>query len=339
MKSTFKTLFYIKGKQLRKNGLAAIMVRITIDGKIAQFSSKIEIEPELWDAKLGRAIGKGANISKINRLLDNIRGMISVHYTSLMSSNGYALPERIKNTFLGLEDTSHTLISFFNQFNEQYKQKIGISGSHTTFTRYELTKQRVIDFMKHRHRVSDMPMKEITTIFVEDFYLYIRNQTTCNNNSAMKFMQRLRAVIQYAKNSGLNFVDPFANFKVSFERVDRAYLEQNEIDTIYKKKFSNKRLEQVRDMFIFSCYTGLSYIDLCNLTAEDIRVAFDGHTWITKKRGKTGVSFNVRLLDIPKDILDKYKGYNKNDKLLPVISNQKIRYSGACPPTISMVIR
>lgn len=132
----------------------------------------------------------------------------------------------------------------------------------------------------------------------------------------------LRAYI--CKNSGLNFVDPFGSFKFSFDKVDRGYLNQDEIDLIYNKEFSSARLTQVRDMFIFSCYTGLSYIDLCNLTKEDIKLAFDGKLWIMIKREKTGVDSNVPLLEIPKQILAKYEGKMKGGKLLPVISNQKM---------------
>ena len=140
----------------------------------------------------------------------------------------------------------------------------------------------------------------------------------------MKFVQRFHSVLIYAKNSGLNFVDPFGSFKFSFDKVDRGYLNQDEIDLIYNKEFSSARLAQVRDMFIFSCYTGLSYIDLCNLTKEDIKLAFDGKLWIMIKREKTGVDSNVPLLEIPKQILAKYEDKMKDGKLLPVISNQKM---------------
>lgn len=178
--------------------------------------------------------------------------------------------------------------------------------------------------MKGKYHVTDKQVHEINTIFVESFYLYLRNTAQIANNTAMKFVQRFRTVLNYAKNSGLDFIDPFANYKFNFEKVDRGYLEQEEIDHIYNKKFASKRLEQVRDMFIFSCYTGLSYIDLCNLAPDNIKTGFDGKLWIMTKREKTGVDSNIPLLEIPFQILKKYEGRTKNGKLPPVISNQKM---------------
>uniref|UniRef100_UPI00359F42FE site-specific integrase n=1 Tax=Prevotella heparinolytica TaxID=28113 RepID=UPI00359F42FE len=126
------------------------------------------------------------------------------------------------------------------------------------------------------------------------------------------------------KNTGLVTADPFGSYRVRFERTDRDYLTMEEITTIYNHEFSSKRLEQVRDLFIFSCYTALSYIDVCELRQEDIRTGFDGNLWIVRKRHKTNVTATVRLLDIPKAILEKYKDKLPNGKILPVISNQKM---------------
>ena len=241
-----------------------------------------------------------------------------------MNVKGYALPEQIRNAFLGLEEKEKTLVTYFSQFNGQYKQKVGTTATQKTYSRYELTKQRLLDFMKGKYHVSDMPVRELNTVFIENFYLYLRNACGINNNTAMKFVQRFRTVLSYARNTGLDFIDPFANYKFNFDRVDRGYLEQAEIDKIYNKAFASKRLEQVKDMFIFSCYTGLSYIDLCNLTAENIRTGFDGRLWIMTKREKTGIDSNIPLLEIPRQILEKYEGKLKDGKLLPVISNQKM---------------
>ena len=140
----------------------------------------------------------------------------------------------------------------------------------------------------------------------------------------MKFVQRFRTVVNFAKNTGLVTADPFGSYRVRFERTDRDYLTMEEITTIYNHEFSSKRLEQVRDLFIFSCYTALSYIDVCELRQEDIRTGFDGNLWIIRKRHKTNVTSTVRLLDIPKAILEKYKDKLPNGKILPVISNQKM---------------
>lgn len=327
MKSTFKILFYLKKNEPKKNGHVTIMIRVTVDGSNTQFSSKLDIHPDNWDISKGQAkTGKGYSPKNavLNNLLDTIRAETTVHYNRLMSVKGYALPEQIRNALLGFDEKEKTLITYFTQFNDQYKQKVGTTATQKTYTRYELTKQRLIDFMKERYHISDTPVRELNTVFIENFYLYLRNTCDISNNTAMKFVQRFRTVLNYARNTGLDFIDPFANYKFNFERVDRGYLEQSEIDRLYNKEFTSKRLEQVRDMFLFSCYCGLSYIDLCNLTSENIKTGFDGKLWIMTKREKTGVDSNIPLLEIPRQILQKYEGKFKDGKLLPVISNQKM---------------
>lgn len=327
MKSTFRILFYLKKNEPKKNGHVTIMIRITVDGSNTQFSSKLDIHPDDWDVSKGQAkIGKGYSTknSALNLLLETVKSELTVQYNRLMNVKGYALPEQIRNAFLGLEEKEKTLISYFSQFNEQYKQKVGTTATQKTYSRYELTKQRLTDFMREKYRVSDVQVRELNTVFIDNFYLYLRNTCAISNNTAMKFVQRFRTVLNYARNTGLDFIDPFANYNFNFERVDRGYLEQPEIDKIYNREFTSKRLEQVRDMFIFSCYTGLSYIDLCNLTPDNIKTGFDGKLWIMTRREKTGIDSNIPLLEIPRHILAKYEGILKDGKLLPVISNQKM---------------
>jgi site-specific recombinase XerD len=134
----------------------------------------------------------------------------------------------------------------------------------------------------------------------------------------------LRTVILIARNNGWINADPFANYKFSLEKCEREYLTQKELEAIMNKSFSIKRLEQVRDIFIFSCFSGLAYVDVKNLSDKNIRTSFDGNVWIMGKRHKTDVSFTIPLLNVPKTILEKYKGILPNSELLPVISNQKM---------------
>ncbi len=324
MRSTFNVLFYIKRNEPKKDGRVVIMVRITINGIRSQFSSKLLVQPEQWDNKNERVKGLVAEARNLNRLLENIRSSLNVHYNKFMSIDGHVTPERLKNIFLGLEEQEQTIISFFDKYNDQYKLKVGMTSTHKTYTRYLLTRERLVEFMKQRYNLSDMLIKEMTVSFIDEFYLYIRNNTECNHNSSLKFLQRFRTILYFAKNNGLSFNDPFGSFRFRYDKVNRGYLDQDELDILYTKKFPSVRLSQVRDIFIFSCYTGLAYVDVFELTEDKIRKAFDGHLWIMTKRQKTDVNTNVRLLDIPLAILEKYKGKQKNGKVLPVISNQKI---------------
>ncbi len=242
MKSTFNILFYVKRNEPKKDGSVVIMVRITIKGVRSQFSSKLLVQPGQWDSKLEKAKGQTAEIRNLNRLLDNIRATLNMHYTKLMAIDGYVSPERLRNIFLGYEEEEKTIISYFDKFNEQYKQKVGTTATRTTYTRYLLTRERLVEFMKERYNLSDISIKEITVSFVDDFYLYVRNHTECSHNSTLKFLQRLRTVLYYAKNSGLVFNDPFSNFRFRFDKVNRGYLDQDELDILYAKKLPSARL-------------------------------------------------------------------------------------------------
>ncbi len=326
MKSTFRVLFYLRKNEVNKSGNSSIMVRITVNGEQVQFSSKLQIKPELWDTKNGKAVGKGAESMKTNRLLEAISAKANELYHKQLSEYGYVLPEKIKNIILGVDsDRRKMLLEHFDEYNEFYVLKIGKDTSQITANRYKLTKLRLQEFLKAEYNLSDIPVFELTPVFVEKFFLFLRNTHNCSNNTALKFIQRFRAVFYYIKNTGADIkINPFGSFKFRTTKVVREILTQEELDIIYKKEFLTERLGQVRDIFIFMCYTGFSYIDVAQLTEENIKTAFDGNQWVMTKRQKTSVPSNIRLLEIPLAIIEKYRGQQANGKLFPICSNQKM---------------
>lgn len=324
MRNTFKVLFFVKRNAVKKTGKAPIIARITVDQAKTQFYTQLEIAPDQWDVPRGKATGRGPEAQQINSLLDDVRMAVQKQYHSLLETDGYVTAERVRDAYLGKTEKTRTILEFFAQHNEQYLQKVKMDPTNKTYWRYELTRRRLEEFIKYKYSVSDMPLKDINVLFVENFLLFNENVHGCNHNTAMKFVQRLRTVVNFAKNTGMLFIDPFGNFKVKFERTDRGYLTMEEIMAIYHHTFPSRRLEQVRDLFVFSCFTALSYIDVCELQPDDISTGFDGNLWIIRKRHKTKVTASIRLLDIPIAILKKYKGKLPNGKLLPVISNQRV---------------
>lgn len=326
MKSTFRVLFYLRKNEVNKSGNSSIMVRITVNGEQVQFSSKLQIKPEFWDTKNGKALGRSAESMNINRLLDAISVKANELYHKHLSEYGYVLPEKIKNIILGVDsDRRKMLLEHFAEHNEFYVLKVGKDTSQITANRYKLTRLRLQEFLKAEYNLSDIPVFELTPVFVEKFFLFLRDTHNCSNNTALKFIQRFRAVFYYIKNTGADIkINPFGSFKFRTTKVVREVLSQDEIDIIYKKEFLTERLEQVRDIFIFMCYTGLSYIDVTQLTEDNIQTAFDGHQWIMTSRQKTNVPSNIRLLEVPLAIIKKYSGQQANGRLFPVCSNQKM---------------
>ena len=324
MKSTFRVLFYVKRNAQRKNGNAPIVARITVDGKIVQFSTKLEIAPEQWNTELGRAVGRSAEIQHVNTLLDEIRAAVNRIYHEIKRRDSVVTAEKVKNEFLGLSEDNKTLLELFARHNEDVFKLVGISKSKATYQKYEVTRRHLAEFIRSRYNLSDISLKEINNLFINDFEVYLMGTAGCGANTTAKFMQFFKRIILIARNNGWIHADPFSNYKIRIARVDRGYLTQEEIERIMDKKFATKRLEQVRDIFVFSCFCGLAYIDVKNLRETNIRQSFDGGWWIMGKREKTGVHFNIPLLDIPKKILEKYKGTLPDGGLLPVLSNQKM---------------
>jgi len=323
MKSTFRVLFYVKKDKQKANGNYPIMCRITVDGEASRFNTKVDVKPENWNAKTGKAFGRSPEITRVNKLLDEINASLHRIYHETQRQE-QVTAEKMKNCFLGITEKHDTILELFQKHNEDVKSLIGISKSAATYQKYEVTRKHITNFISSKYHVSDIALKSINNMFITDFEVYLMTVAKCGHNTTAKFMQFFKRIIIIARNNGMIPTDPFANYKIRLKKVDRGYLTEEEISKILKKKFASDRLEQVRDIFIFSCFTGLSYIDLKNLLGSHIRTSFDGNLWIMTKRQKTNTPVNVPLLKIPLMILDKYKDKLPNGKVLPVISNQKL---------------
>lgn len=324
MRSTFRILFFVKRDKQKSDGTLPIMCRITIDGQASRFNTKVSINPTIWDAKASIVRGRSKEAIEVNSLLDTIKTSIYNVYHDLLTKENNVNAERVKNIFLGFEIKHQTVLELFQRHNDDVAKLVGISKSKETLQKYEVARKRMADFIKEYYHVSDISLKEVNHMFLHNFQIYLMTTCKCKENTTAKFLQRFRTIIIMAKNNGWIHVDPFANFKIRFKKTDRGYLTQQEIDIIMQKEFASERLERVKDIFIFSCFCGLAYIDVKNLREENIRTSFDGGTWIIGKREKTGVSYSVPLLDIPKQIIEKYSGKLPDNKVLPVMSNQKM---------------
>lgn len=324
MRSTFRVLFFLKRDKQKANGNVPLFCRITINKEEARFGMKKDINPAIWDVKAGRAVGRTSEVVEINSLIDKTKSALFNVYNDILMSDVNVTAEKVKNHFLGGTTKHHNLIELFNRHNEDVKKLIGISKSKATYQKYEVTKKHLANFIKEKYNLSDISFKEINHLFLTDFEVYLLTSCGCNSNTTAKFMQFFKRIVIIAKNNGWIKTDPFANYKIRIKKVDRGYLSQEEVEAIMAKEFSTKRLEQVRDIFIFSCFSGLAYIDVKKLRKENIRTSFDGNLWIIGKREKTDVSFSIPLLDVPKKILEKYEGTLPENRILPVPSNQKM---------------
>ncbi len=322
MSSTFKTLFYIRKNYLNKEKKAPIMIRVTIDGRMVQFNSKLDIEPQYWNPKKQVAVGSGKQIKMFNTLLENIKYSLQHHFHEIALEET-PTPEKVRDAFLGVADRQMTLMSLFQRHLDNLKNIVGKGMAKATYDKYDITCRRLKEFMKSRYNISDISLRDIKNIFVVDFENFLIQTYDYGKNTRAKFLQRFHSVILIAMRNNWIKNDPFANFVIGSQKVDRGYLTQAEVDAIWNKQLNIARLEKTRDAFIFACYTGLAYVDVCHLKKENI-VTINGEKWIRTRRQKTDTLVEVPLLKIPELIIEKYKGRILDDSLIPISSNQKV---------------
>ncbi len=322
MRSTFNVLFFLKKNAERKDGTAPIVARITVNGKNSQFNTKQFITKDDWSVELNRAKGRNAEAKKLNNVLDEIKTSLHNAYNNLTKKDIVVTAEKVKNTFLGIGLEQYLLLDLFEQDNNLLKTQVGITKSKATYQKAEVCKRHLSNYLKEEYKRSDIDIREINHSFIVGFETFLRIKGNCNSNTTAKFIQKFKSVVLLAQKNGWLQSDPFANYRISLKKVDRGYLNDEELKLIMEKKFKTERLERIRDIFVFSCYTGLAYIDIKNLRSEHIIKGFDNNYWIDTKRQKTSVKTTVPLLDVAQMILDKYKGL-PNGVLLPIPTNQK----------------
>ena len=317
-RSTFKILFYLKRNAQKKNGLVPVMCRITINGEISQFSCKLNVQEKLWDTNLGRLSGRSVVTQEANAILDKIRiGLTRVYYETI-EKGCCVTAEKVKNLFFGLEESRKTLLSVFKQNNENYSKQVGTIKSQRSYWKYCTVYNHLKEFIKYSYNEDDLLLHEVTPVFITNFELFLRMQKGHKTNTVWSYMMPFRRVINIAVDNGWLQNNPFNNYHLSKENTKRGYLTKDEITMLINGEFKKKSYELIRDLFIFCCFSGLSWRDMYNLTTDNLKISFDGHLWITAYRQKTGTETDIRLLETAKHIIEKYQGVAEGNKLLPV---------------------
>lgn len=292
---------------------------------MVHFATRMYIHPDRWQPKDYRTAGKTKDEKQINEMLEELRVLIRRKYDEMLRREEVITAGKLKNAITGLDQNATTLLQVCDRFIEDYTDLLKTEQCcRETYLRYKLTRNRLAEFMQARYRLPDMAVKEMHPRFATDFDRWLRMNYRLTNNSTMKLMRQLKTMLHVGYLNGWSKNDPLAGYKLHFEKVDRGYLTDEELDRLANKVFAMKRLEVIRDLFLFSCYTGLAYIDLKHLSADMLRRWPDGNLWIDTKRQKTDVPVHVRLLDIPIRLIEKYGGTTEGGLLFPVPSNQKV---------------
>lgn len=243
MRSTFKVLFYLKCNAPKKDGLIPVMCRITINGKIAQFSCKLDVEEKSWNVELGRVSGRSIAAQETNRMLDKIRVGINQAYQKIADRDNYVTAEKVRNAYLGLGMNHETLLAVFRQHNEDYGKQVGKLKSPRSYWKYCTMYKHLSEFVEKRYKVSDIAFKELTPAFITDFELFLRVEKNHCNNTVWSYMMPFRKIIYMAVNNGLLQRDPFFAYSITKEETKRGFLTQEEITLLINGTFKKKSYE------------------------------------------------------------------------------------------------
>jgi site-specific recombinase XerD len=326
MQTNFNVLFFLKKNKGTKSDEAIIFVRITLNGQRAEFSSGRRCLPSQWNATASKMIGTTNEARAFNMYLDTVQLKIYEAHRQLMQAGETITAESLKNKYQGKTDRPRMAMEIFQDHNDRMEALIEDEYAPGTLERYKTTMKHTIEFMQWKYNISDIDIKKIDHAFLTDYEFYLRTVRKCNNNTSVKYIKNFSKIINICLKNGWLMRSPFINYSTKLKEVNRVYLTEAEIEIIMKKEFATDRLTQIRDVFIFSCFTGLAYVDVANLKKSDINLIMNGEKWIFTKRQKTDTICNVPLLPPAEKIIQKYANHPQclnSDKLLPVSSNQK----------------
>ena len=318
MKSKLKVLVYLKKNQTKKDELCPVMGRIQVGKTMSQFSLKLKADAKLWDTKAGRMIGKSSLAQKTNREINRVNLIIHARYKELLAVNSTVDAHELKNATQGIASSQDTVLEYFRQMKETIAQRVGVDYSEAALGQYLWSFNALENFIQKKLKLSDIPFKSLTYSFVEEYYQYLRVDRKLSIGTSGIYLIYFRKVVISAVNQGILFRDPFHGFEAERAEVVHKSLTKEELDKFISVEPSVKQQKRTKDLFLFACFTGISYIDMKNLKYDDIQTAEDGSQWIISKRQKTKVKYRVRLLDIPLSIIEKYRGQRTDGKVFTV---------------------
>jgi site-specific recombinase XerD len=327
MNKSFNLLFFVKKAKTVANGTAPIYLRITIDGKITELAAKRYIQPDKWNSAAQKVSGTSEEVKELNSYLKTLEQQVYQVHHQMLKDKAIITAETLKHKLHGTEERQRMLVPIFQDHNNKVEALLNDEFAPGTLERYKTSLKHTVDFLQWKYNVSDIDIKKIDHSFVTDYEFYLRSVRKCNNNTAVKYIKNFDKIVRICIANGWLDKNPFVNYKAKVKEVKRVFLVEEEIQAIAGKEFATERLNLVRDIFVFSCFTGLAYIDAKNLTRNNIGIGIDGQKWIFTSRQKTDTDSNIPLLPMAEEILNKYSRHPQclnESRLLPILSNQKM---------------
>ena len=324
--NTFSIHFTIRNERVGKGGHVPIYGRVILNKESLKFSLGHKISPSEWLTDKERVKPSSKSAALVNETIEAFSSRVYQAYSKVIASNEPVTIDSLKDALYGKEKVkTHTLIQTAIEHNDHFKSMLGIKYSKGSYKNYKSTLKYLIEFVPQFSRKKDIPLSSANYQFCEAFFTYLTTQKTCKVNGANKQIQRLKKIINYAIRQGYIPNSPMAAFSIEFTPVNKIALTLEELKRIQGLNLQRTVLQNVRDIFLFQCYTGLSYSDIKLLSVANIHPGEDGNYWIKMSRQKTQIAFSVPLLSVATSILNRYiADLSEGKALLPVLSNQKM---------------
>ena len=304
---------------MKEDGTCPVMARLTVGKSETTFSTKMNAPASWWAS--GRATGKSRTATAINKQLDEIRATALSYYQELFAVKTTISAEMVKNLLLGMASGQETLLAYFRKCNENFEKRVGINRKASSAQTYRYAYNKVKKFVNEKYKLSDIPFTALERSFIDKYDLYLRIEYKIELGTIVLLTTRLGTVVNNAIADGIITADPFAGYVAQRPIRRQKYLTKKELDKLMTTPLSCPKHYLIRDMFLFSCYTGMSFSDMCELTEDKLSVAADGTVWIKNKREKTGVEYEIPLMELPIQIIERYRGIAPNGRLLPMYDN------------------
>lgn len=306
MKSAATILFFIKRTKLLKNGDAPIFVRVTINQERAEFGLKKSINPSYWNESSQRVTEKAPSSYEINNLINQYETRIKSIVDFLSLDNCDLTSKLVIEKLLGKKEKQFTILQIFQDHNNNAKKLRNIDFAAGTIQRYETSYMHTRDFIKWQYHKDDLPLNELNQQFIKQYELYLKTIRSCSHNTTIKYLKNFKKIVRIALANNWLKNDPFATIKYKLKQVDTIYLTVEELQKIIDKEFPIIRTAQVKDVFLFCCFTGLAFSDVKTLKKEHFSIDKEGIMWIHKKRRKTDQMSTIYIIDAARVILKKY---------------------------------
>lgn len=327
IEKTFSPLYYLKPSKNDRNGLKSIYMRITVDSQRFEMSTKYKCHPDKWNSSSNRVKGKTEEARMINSYLDALQLKVNQARRFLMDHDLDITLENIKNVLKGKTEQNRKILEIYAEHNQKMEALVDKEFAYGTLQRYNTSLEHTRAFIQWKYKKDDIEIRKLDYDFISDYSFWLKSVRGCAHNTTVKYLGNFKKIVLDCLKRGWLNKDPFVGFKLTRKEVERHYLTAVELNSIEERIFQIERLDQVKDIFLFSCYTGLAYIDVKKLRRDQIFVGMDKEKWISTNRQKTESSVRLPLLPKAQELMDKYKDHpvcEAEGLVLPVLSNQKM---------------